>query len=116
MKLTGIIIVLIAEVLLPFQTDFNTKLGKALVSPLYAALICFLVGALVLPIYISFAKEFFSFNAFKSASLLSLLGGGIVGAIFITDTLLALPKLGMAITFGLIVAGQVIVAVLLDHF
>jgi transporter family-2 protein len=56
------------------------------------------------------------FNASKSASLLFLLGGGGVAAIFITATLLALPKLGMAITFGIFVMRQVIVAVLLDHF
>jgi transporter family-2 protein len=30
--------------------------------------------------------------------------------------MLAVPRLGMAITFGLVIAGQIIIALLLDHF
>lgn len=52
----------------------------------------------------------------KSASILLLLAGGVLGAVYITVTMLALPRLGMAFTFGLVVAGQVIISVLLDHF
>lgn len=67
-------------------------------------------------LYIPLTKENFSWSGAKSASLVSLLGGGISGAIFITATMLALPRIGIALTIGLVVAGQIIVAVLLDHF
>lgn len=116
MKITWYIIVFICGAILPLQTGFNARLGKSLASPVYASMICFVVGALAMLLYLPFTKESMTWAAFKSSSFFSIIGGGIAGAIFITATMLAMPRIGMALTFGLIVAGQVIVAVMLDHF
>jgi transporter family-2 protein len=101
--------------LLPVQAGLNTRLGKSIESPVYASLFSFIVGAIAVMIYLQFTKESFTWSGLKSASLYSLLGGGITGAIFITATMLALPRIGMALTFSLVVAGQMIMAVTLDH-
>lgn len=116
MKLTWYVIVFICGALLPFQAGLNARLGKSIGSPVYASLISFVVGALAVAMYLQFTKETFTWAGLKSASLYSWLGGGLTGAIFITATMIALPRIGMALTFGLVVAGQVIVAVLLDHY
>ena len=116
MKIIWIIIVFICGALLPLQIGFNAKLGKSIGSPLYSALICFIVGVVAMALYIPFTKESITWTGLKSASTLSLLGGGLIGAFFITASMLAMPRIGMALTFGLIVAGQVIIAALLDHF
>jgi transporter family-2 protein len=79
-------------------------------------MICFIVAALALVLYLPFSKETLSWAGLKSASILSLIGGGVLGTVFITSTTIALPRLGMALTFGLVVAGQVVISVLLDHF
>lgn len=101
---------------MPLQAGFNTKLGRSAESPVFASMFCFIIGALAMALYLPFAKDSFSWVGIKSASVYSLLGGGLAGAIFITGTMLAVPRLGMALTFGLVVAGQVVVAILLDHF
>ncbi len=116
MKLLWLVIVFICGALLPFQAGLNARLGKSIDSPTYASLFSFIVGALTVAIYLQFTKETVTWAGLKSASISSWLGGGVTGAIFITASMLALPRIGMAMTFGLIVAGQVIVSVLLDHF
>jgi transporter family-2 protein len=116
MKLVWLLVVFICGALLPLQTGLNTKLGKFIESPMYSAMICFVIGAVAMALYLPFSKEAITWAGVKAAPLLSLLGGGILGAIYITGTMLALPRIGMALTFGLIVAGQVLIAVLLDHF
>ena len=116
MKFAWLIIVFVCGALLPFQAGLNARLGKSIESPIYASIFSFIVGAITVVIYLQFTKETITWAVVKSTSIVSLLGGGITGAIFITATMLALPRIGMALTFGLVVAGQVIVAVLLDHF
>ena len=43
-------------------------------------------------------------------------GGGLLGAFFVTASIVVAPRLGAAITLALIIAGQLIVALALDHF
>jgi transporter family-2 protein len=116
MKFGWLIIVFICGALLPFQAGLNARLGKSIESPIYASMFSFIIGAISVGIYLQFTKETITWYGLKSASIYSWLGGGVTGAIFITATMLALPRIGMALTFGLVVAGQVVVAVLLDHF
>ena len=41
---------------------------------------------------------------------------GALGAFYVTIIVLAFPKIGAALTFGLIIAGQLTISLLLDHF
>lgn len=116
MKSLWIILVLIAGALLPLQAGFNARLGRSIAGPVHASMFSFIVGALTVAVYLLFSKEKLAWTEMRSASAIAWLGGGMIGAIFITSTMLALPKLGMALTFGLVVAGQMMTAVFLDHF
>lgn len=116
MKIAWLLVVFLCGALLPLQGGLNARLAKSIDSPIYAAMICFIVGALTMALYVPFTKETFSWQLLKSSHMTVILGGGVIGAVFITASMLALPRLGMALTFGLIVAGQVIISVLLDHF
>ncbi len=42
--------------------------------------------------------------------------GGLLGAFYVATVVLVLPRLGMALTFSLIVAGQIVISVIMDHF
>lgn len=116
MKAVWFIIVFIAGALLPLQTGLNARFGKSIDSPLFASLFSFIVGAFAVALYLPFTKESVSWAGLRSTPLYYWLGGGLTGAVYITATMLALPRIGMALTFGLVVAGQVIIAVLLDHY
>ena len=114
-KLIWIGMALTAGAALPFQGGINTKLGKAAASPLHAAFISFTIGALALLIYILVTKQSFSWAGLKQVPP-QYWTGGVLGAFYVTSVILAFPKLGPGLTFGLIVAGQLVISVLLDHF
>jgi transporter family-2 protein len=42
--------------------------------------------------------------------------GGLLGAFFVAAAVTLLPRLGVAMTFSLIIAGQMIVTLIIDHF
>lgn len=114
-KIIWIILALVSGAFLPIQAGLNTKLGKAVESPVYASMISFIVGSLGLIIYILITKQTVNFSAIKETPYYIWLGG-LLGAFYVTVIILAFPKLGPGLTFGLIVAGQMIVSLLLEHF
>jgi len=109
-----ILLVLITGSLLPVQAGLNTRLGNATGNAVYASLISFVVGGIALLVYIIVTRQQGSMEGAKAAPLLDWTGG-LIGALYVTVTILAFPKIGPAMTFGLVVAGQMIMSVVLDH-
>lgn len=109
-----ILLVLIAGSFLPIQAGLNTRLGHATGNAVYASLISFIVGGIALLLYIVLTRQDGSMVGAKSAPLVDWTGG-LIGAFYVTVTILAFPKIGPAMMFGLVVAGQMIMSVLLDH-
>lgn len=114
-KLGWIVLVVVAGALLPVQAGFNTRVGKMVDSPIWASLLSFGIGALALLIYALLSKTTIQFSSLKSVPAHYWMAG-LFGAFYVTVVLLAFPKLGAALTFGLIVTGQLMISVLLDHF
>jgi transporter family-2 protein len=110
-----ILITLLGGAVLPIQAGINAKLGKAAESPLHATAISFIVGLIGLILYIIITKQSFSLAGIKGAPAYAWLGG-LFGAFYVTVVILSFKELGPALTFGLIVAGQMICSVLLEHF
>jgi len=115
MKPIWIIVALLAGSFLPIQAGLNARLGKAIESPIQASLVSFIVGGLALLSYILIARQQVSLVGLKSAPVY-LYVGGVLGAFTITGIVLAFPKIGAAMTFGLVVTGQMVISVLLDQF
>jgi transporter family-2 protein len=105
---------LIAGAFLPIQAGLNARLGKVAGNPVYASFISFVIGAVTLLLYILVTRQQVSWGALKSASLIDW-SGGILGAFYVTVIILAFPRIGPALTFGLVVTGQMVISVLLDH-
>lgn len=114
-KLIWIVLTLLAGAMLPIQAGLNAKLAKAGGSPFHASLISFIIGALSVLIIVTVTKQHFSIAGIKSVPAYAWLGG-LLGAFFITMTILSFPRLGPVLTFGLVVAGQLLVSLLLEHF
>ncbi len=100
---------------LPIQAGLNAKLGKAAESPVYASMLSFAVGTLGLITYILITKQSMSWAGVREAPAHIWLGG-LLGAFYVTVIILAFPKLGPGLTFGLVVAGQMIISIILEHF
>lgn len=105
-----------AGMLGPVQAGMNAKIGKSLNDPFYAALISFAVGTAGLLTYALIGRM--DFTAIRNVSGVhwSLWFAGLLGAFYVTATIVLAPKLGTALTFGLVVAGQLSMAVIMDHF
>ncbi|AMV31528.1 hypothetical protein VN12_05375 [Pirellula sp. SH-Sr6A] len=114
-KILLIVMALVAGSALPIQGGINTKLGKTLTSPLHAALISFLIGAAGLLVYCILTKQPVTWTGLRQLPI-GYLAGGILGAIYVSIVIFVFPKLGPGLTFSLVVAGQMVVALLLEHF
>ena len=115
MKFIWIIMAFVAGTFLPVQAGLNTKMGKAIESPVYASMISFITGAIAVFIYILFTKQHVSWAGLRSAPAYTWLAGAL-GAFYVTTVILAFPRIGPALTFGLVVLGQMVIAVILEHF
>lgn len=114
-KITWIVLAFLSGAFLPVQAGLNAKLGKAAQNPIQASMISFVVGTIALVLYILISGQTISWSGLKSAPAYAWLGG-ILGAFYVTIIVLAFPKLGPGLTFGLVVAGQMIVSILLEHY
>jgi len=110
-----IALALLSGAFLPIQAGLNAKLGKAAESPVYASMLSFAVGTLGLITYILITKQSMSWAGVREAPAHVWLGG-LLGAFYVTVIILVFPKLGPGLTFGLVVAGQMIISILLEHF
>ncbi|WP_299670292.1 DMT family transporter [uncultured Polaribacter sp.] len=111
-----LIMAILAGAVLPVQAGLNVQLGKAVHQPIFAAFASFLVGTVALFIYLLFLKfDFSSMSEVKSVSPVVWVAG-ILGAFYVAAVILLAPKLGTAMTFVLIVAGQMVVSLVLDNY
>ena len=116
MKLILLFVALIAGMVAPLQAGLNGKMGRAIVDPFYAALISFAVGTLGLFCYALFTKVNFSSIRYAANIHWTVWSAGLLGAFYVTAIIILTPKLGSALSFGLIIAGQLMMALFLDHF
>jgi transporter family-2 protein len=111
------VLALLAGLAVAVQTGANAQLRLAVHSPIITACISFLVGTTVLLLYVLIANRQYipEFSVVSQISWWKWIGG-IMGVIYITTVVVVAPKIGAANTLGFIVAGQLISAVLFDHF
>lgn len=107
---------LLVGALIPVQAALNAELGRAIKSPVYAALVSFVVGTAALIIYGLLTRV--DFGMLREARALPIYYwlGGIIGALYVTAIVVLAPKLGTALTFGLTVGAQMLVSVMMDHY
>lgn len=114
-KFSWIIITLLAGSFLPIQASMNSKLAKTGGSPVHASMISFVVGVIALVLYILITSQHISWKGLKDAPSYAWVGG-ILGAFYVTVIVLAFPKIGPGLTFGLVIAGQLLISMLMEHF
>lgn len=114
-KVLWILLVATAGALLPVQAGLNARMGHAVGSAAWASLISFAVGLAAMLAYVTVTKQGMQWSQVKTIPGYTWAAGAL-GAFYVTVVILAFPRLGAALTFGLIVAGQLAIALALDHF
>ena len=111
-----ILLALAAGAMMPTQAATNNKMAMIVDSPVLSAFISFVVGTVALLVYLLVSGvPLGNLAASKEAPAIAWVGG-LLGAFFVASAVTLVPRLGVAMTFSLIVAGQMLVTLVIDHF
>ena len=97
------------------QAPTNAKMMTAVGSPVNAAFVSFAVGTAALGILAVILQTKPDMAASRALPWYAWVGG-LYGAIFVVAAAWGVPKLGVATTITLMVAGQLMLSIGLDHF
>ncbi len=104
-------VALAAGMLLPVQFGVNSHLRNFVGRPVAAAAISFVVGTAALVVQRSLPEP----GSVASAPWWAWTGG-LLGAFFVLASIVLTPRLGAATTIGLILTGQIMASIAIDHF
>lgn len=113
MKWFYVAMALFGGLMVGIQTPINGALGKR-IGGIEGALVSFLVGTLGLIIALQFLGKGNFSSVFSVPK--GLLIGGVFGAIYVTCSILSVPKIGVAAAISSVVLGQMFAGMIIDHF
>jgi transporter family-2 protein len=105
----------IAGAMLPLQAGINGQVARQLGTVMGAALLSFTVGTLALFVIVAVQRDIPALQTLKGLHWWPWCGG-LLGAFFIATAAFAAPRTGALLFMALLLAGQLFVALLLDHF
>lgn len=106
-----------AGCLIALQSPINATMAFRIGHPIAGAALSFTVGTVALLVLAAvFARDSFDAAAVARLPLLLLLGGGLLGAVFVTSNIMLTPRIGVAAVVALGIAGQVVSSLALDHY
>lgn len=114
-RLLFIAMALALGAVLPMQAAINSRLAKTAGNPVMAAFISFAVGTIALMIFLIIAGQF-NLRFVSTPSPWWIWTGGLLGTFFVAGIVILLPKLGVVLSFSLVLAGQMFAAILFDQF
>ena len=114
-SLIAILVVVLAGGATALQAPTNARLASAVASPVNAAFISFAVGTTVLGVVAALMQTRPDMAAARALPWYAWLGG-VYGACFVVAAAWGVPRLGVAMTITLMVGGQLLLSLILDHF
>ena len=113
--LGALLVAVLIGAILPLQGLVNARLGTHIGGPVVAAFVSFLVGTVMLGLYLLATRTPIALQG--SLKLPAWIwAGGVFGAIYVACFTLLIPRIGAAGMICLAVLGQVTASLLLDRF
>ena len=106
---------LLAGAATALQGPTNARLVTAVGSPLNAAFISFAVGTVALGLLALVLQTRPDVGAMKALPWWAWMGG-LYGCAFVVSAAWGVPRLGVATTITVMIAGQLLLSLALDHF
>ena len=103
-------------ILLPIQVGVNVELARYINSPILAAFVSFLVGAFCLIVIAFVVKSPFPTLGQIMSVPSWTFTGGLIGASVVFASIVAGPNIGALALVSLLLAGQLVGSVLIDHY
>lgn len=114
-NLFSIVLIIMAGGATALQAPTNARLMTAVGSPVNAAFVSFAVGTAVLGLMAVLFQTRPDMVAARSLPWYAWIGG-LYGVVFVIAATWGVPRLGVALTITLMVAGQLLISLILDHF
>lgn len=111
----GMALAVLIGMLLPLQALINAALGRQTFGPLFAALVSFAVGTVMLLGWWAVSRPTFDLAPLAKVPWWAWTGG-LIGAVYVASATLLIPRMGAAPLICLVVFGQLVGSLLLDHF
>src|SRR5689334_22133999 len=117
MKYILLFVTLFVGAVIPLQAILNTRLGRQTGGPLIGSLLSFTVGLICL-LLLNLMVNSGSVLHLKPGAVSPwyLWLGGLLGAIFVGYITWVNQRQGVALTFALVVSGQIFCSLLIDHY
>lgn len=116
MKFALAVMALLSGAALAVQVGMNNTLRARMTHPMLAALASFAIGTAVLLVYVLVTRPTLPDRASLVRGPWWIWGGGLVGAVYVASASAFAGRLGAAAWLGLIVAGQVVASIVMDHY
>lgn len=109
------LLAVVAGSVLPFQGAINVRLRALLGHPFRASFAQFAVGAIFLGVLALTVRTPLTPAVEIARAPWWFWTGGLLGSFYVLSTIVVLPRLGGALTFALIVGGQMLAALAIDQ-
>ncbi len=117
MNILYISIAAVSGLLIPLQALINSRLGGQIGGSLWAAAVSFVVGTVALLSLLLITRQPIpSFTAAVQNLPAWAWCGGLFGAFYVATAAFTVKPLGTSTMIALIIAGQIIGALILEHF
>jgi transporter family-2 protein len=100
---------------LPIQAAINARLAKTAGNPVMSAFVSFAVGTIALMLFLIITSQP-TFRFISTHSPWWIWTGGLLGTFFVAGIVVLLPRLGVVLSFSLVLAGQMFIAIIFDQF
>lgn len=107
---------IVAGAMTAFQPLINAKLSNHLDSSIWASLVSFSGGTIILLILTFFMSHGKMTSIDTNGLKWWMFSGGLIGAFYVTTALFVVPHLGVAVLVSLTTAGGLITAAILSHY
>jgi bacterial/archaeal transporter family-2 protein len=101
---------------LSIQAGVNGRLGAESGLPVWATMASFLIGLVFLLPFTLIPRVAWPTIETMTAIRWWAWTGGLIGAAYVLSTIVLAPRLGAAVFFSIVIAGQIGMALLLDHY
>jgi bacterial/archaeal transporter family-2 protein len=106
----------VAGAMIPFQAGVNAQLAQWVHSPIRAAFVSFVVGTIALGVLSALVLKPLPSTGRLGDAPWWVWIGGLLGAFYVAGSIVTAPKLGAATLIALVVAGQSLASLAVDHF
>jgi transporter family-2 protein len=110
-----VVLALLTGVTIAVQTGINTQLRSFLGSPLQAVFVSFCTGLLLVALALVGKREAPPLAKWVQMPWWMWLGG-VCGLFIVATNIVAAPRLGSALLISLAITGQLLTALVLDHY